>query len=128
MASSVAPAVDDERLTWPEREMVRQLSEKLYGRLHERPNHERFGLDVEAGRKALAEAVAVLRRLPEPRRQGFFHSWPRYSYEFADLVEQEPRQTSLPPPSPIAISQMEETLSRTVGLDPVDGKIVWLRA
>ena len=25
--------VDDERLTWPERELVRQLGEKLYGKL-----------------------------------------------------------------------------------------------
>jgi hypothetical protein len=24
---------DDERLTWPEREMVRQLGERLYGRM-----------------------------------------------------------------------------------------------
>lgn len=77
----------------------------------------------------LAEAAAVLRRLPEPRRQGFFNTWPRYSYEFADLVEQEPRrQTSLPPPSPAAISRMEETLGWTIGLDTIDGKIVWLRA
>lgn len=27
----LAVAVDDERLTWPERELVRQLGEKLYG-------------------------------------------------------------------------------------------------
>ncbi len=32
----LAVAVDDERLTWPEREMIRQLGEKLYGRLHAR--------------------------------------------------------------------------------------------
>lgn len=32
----LAVAVDDKRLTWPEREMVRQLGEKLYGRLHTR--------------------------------------------------------------------------------------------
>jgi hypothetical protein len=25
-------ALDDERLTWPERELVRQLGERLYGR------------------------------------------------------------------------------------------------
>jgi hypothetical protein len=31
-------------------------------------------------------------------------------------------------PSPAAISRMEETLSWTVGLDPIDGKIVWMRA
>ena len=28
----LAVAVDDERLSWPERELVRQLGEKLYGR------------------------------------------------------------------------------------------------
>lgn len=27
----LAVAVDDERLSWPERELVRQLAEKLYG-------------------------------------------------------------------------------------------------
>ena len=28
----LAVAVDDHRLTWPERELVRQLGEKLYGK------------------------------------------------------------------------------------------------
>jgi hypothetical protein len=28
----LAVALDDERLTWPERELVRQLGEKLYGK------------------------------------------------------------------------------------------------
>lgn len=28
----LAVCVDDQRLTWPERELVRQLGEKLYGR------------------------------------------------------------------------------------------------
>jgi hypothetical protein len=27
----LAVAVDDDRLTWPERELIRQLGEKLYG-------------------------------------------------------------------------------------------------
>jgi hypothetical protein len=31
-------------------------------------------------------------------------------------------------PSPQAISRMEETLTWTACLDPVDGKIVWMRA
>lgn len=30
----LAVSVDDDRLTWPEREMVRQLGEKLYGKMH----------------------------------------------------------------------------------------------
>jgi hypothetical protein len=28
----LAVAVDDERLTWPERELVRQLGDRLYGK------------------------------------------------------------------------------------------------
>ena len=31
----LAVAVDDDRLTWPERELVRQLGDKLYGRREE---------------------------------------------------------------------------------------------
>ena len=34
-------AEDDQRLTWPERELVKQLGSKLYGR--------RFGKDVSHG-------------------------------------------------------------------------------
>lgn len=75
----------------------------------------------------LSEAASVLKRLPEPRRQGYFNTWPDYFYEFADLVGQEPQPMRILP-SPAAISRMEETLTWTVGLDPIDGKIVWLRA
>jgi hypothetical protein len=32
----LAISIDDHRLTWPERELVRQLGEKLYGRLQKR--------------------------------------------------------------------------------------------
>lgn len=76
----------------------------------------------------LGEAAAVLQRLPSVQVRGYFNTWPDYMYEFADLVGQSPRQTSLPPPSPAAISRMEETLTWTIGLDPLDGKIVWMRA
>ena len=31
-------AIDDERLTWPERELVRQLGDKLYGKREEPAN------------------------------------------------------------------------------------------
>ncbi len=31
----LAVAIDDDRLTWPERELVRQLGEKLYGKRKE---------------------------------------------------------------------------------------------
>ena len=75
----------------------------------------------------LAEAAYVLKRLPSARVQGYFSTWPKIFYEFSDLVGQEPRPMRVPP-SPAAISRMEETLSWTVGLDPVEGKIIWMRA
>ena len=31
----LAVSVEDDRLTWPEKEVVRQLGEKLYGKLRE---------------------------------------------------------------------------------------------
>jgi len=35
----LAVAVDDDRLTWPERELVRQIGEKLYGKREEDRHH-----------------------------------------------------------------------------------------
>jgi hypothetical protein len=34
----LAVSIADERLTWPERELVRQLGEKLYGKREEQTN------------------------------------------------------------------------------------------
>jgi len=75
----------------------------------------------------MAEAASVLKRLPEPRVQGYFNLWPEIIHSFGDKVGQEPKAMRILP-SPQAISRMEETLTWTVGLEPVDGKIVWMRA
>jgi hypothetical protein len=74
------------------------------------------------------EAAGVMKRLPEVRVPGYFNTWPKTVVEFADRVGQEPPRLRLPPPAPDAISRMEETLSWLAWLDPVDAKIVWLRA
>jgi len=37
----------------------------------------------------LAEAAFVLKRMPEPRLQGYFNAWPEYFHSFADKVGQE---------------------------------------
>ncbi len=76
----------------------------------------------------LDEAADVMKRLPEVRVQGYYSVWPKVLTEFSDLVGQEPARLKRPPPSPDAITRMEETLTWTIGLDPVDGKIVWMRA
>jgi hypothetical protein len=76
----------------------------------------------------LAEAADVLKRLPDRDVQGYYNTWPRIIPEFSDLVGREPPRLKRPPPSPEAITRMEETLTWTAGLDPVDAKIIWLRA
>jgi hypothetical protein len=75
----------------------------------------------------LAEAAFVLKRLPEPRKQGYFSTWPAMLLSAREIAAQEPRPMKVLP-SPQAISRMEETLTWTACLDPIDGKIVWLRA
>ena len=75
----------------------------------------------------LSEAAFVLNRLPADRLRGYFNVWPQIVHDFADKVGQEAKPMRVLP-SPAAISRMEETLSWTVGLDPIDGKIVWMRA
>ncbi len=75
----------------------------------------------------LSEAAFVLKRLPADRRRGYFNVWPQIVHDFADKVGQEAKPMRVLP-SPAAISRMEETLSSTVGLDAIDGKIVWMRA
>ena len=59
----------------------------------------------------LAEAAFVLKRLPGPRRQGYFSTWPAIVQSFADRVGQEPKPMRVLP-SPQAISRMEETLGQ----------------
>lgn len=75
-----------------------------------------------------AEASYVLMHLPEEEKvQGHFSTWPTILYEFSDFVGQEPKPMRVLP-SPAAMSRMEETFSRIAGLDPINGKIVWMRA
>ncbi len=76
----------------------------------------------------LVEAADVLKRLPDDTRQGYFSTWPAVLLEFSDLVGQEPPRMKRPWPSPAAISRMEETLDWPKLLDPLDARILWLRA
>ena len=65
---------------------------------------------VEMVEGRLAEAAAVMRRLPAVRVPGYFNTWPSMVVEFADLVGQQLEPMRLPPPSPTTISRMEEAL------------------
>jgi len=76
----------------------------------------------------IVEAADVLRRLPEERVRGYFGVWPEVVHDFADKVGQEPQPMRRPPPSAGAISRMDETLPWLGWIDPLDAKIIWLRA
>lgn len=76
----------------------------------------------------LHEAADVMKRLPEVRVQGYYSLWPKMLAEFSDLVGQEPSRLKRPPPSPDAITRMEETLSWLRWLEAEDAKLAWARA
>jgi hypothetical protein len=73
----------------------------------------------------LAEAADTLRRLPEVRVQGHASTWPPYNQECLATEDVTLRR---PPPSAAAITRMDEALPWLQLLDPVDARIVWLRA
>ena len=83
---------------------------------------------VEMVAERLAEAAAVIRRLPPVRVPGYFNTWPPMVVEFADRVGQQAEPMRLPPPSPAAISRMEEALAWLRWLKPEHAKLVWARA
>ena len=74
------------------------------------------------------EAADVMKRLPNVRVPGHFNTWPAMMAEFSDLIGREPGRLRRGPPAPDAISRMDETLGWLRWLEPVDAKIVWLRA
>lgn len=76
----------------------------------------------------LIEAARTLNCLPEQRIQGYYTLWPQITYEFGDLVGQEPPRLKRPIPSPAAISRMEQTLTWLPWLPPDLSKLLWLRA
>jgi hypothetical protein len=83
---------------------------------------------VEMIEGRLVEAAEVMRRLPAVRVPGYFNTWPSMVVEFADLVGQQLEPMRLPPPSPTAISRMEEALGWLRWLTAEDAKLVWARS
>ena len=83
----LAVVLDDERLTWSERELVRQLGEKLYGKRRSRRMAEWTRDMVE---ERITEAAAVLKRLPPFRVAGYFGTWPEIQRTAKELAEGMP--------------------------------------
>lgn len=76
----------------------------------------------------LVEAAETMKRLPEVRVQGYYNSWPTILREFSDRVGEAPQRLRRPPPSPTAITRMEEALQWLRWLEADDARLVWMRA
>lgn len=76
----------------------------------------------------MAEAADVLARLPDARMRGYVTSWPPMVREFWESFGWQEAVLKRPPPSAAAIDRMDMALRWLLWLDPVDARIVWLRA
>jgi len=75
------------------------------------------------------EAAKTLRRLPPVKVKGYFNTWPQVKHTAEELMHAERDRLRRGPPSPEAISRMEETLDWIFLLDNEDERrLVWLRA
>ncbi len=92
----------------------------------ERPRVD--GWTPELVERHVVDAAMVLHRLPPAQLQAYFSIWPHVAVEFGDLVSQTPEPMGLRLPSAAAISRMEATLGWIAWLEPIDSKIVWMRA
>jgi hypothetical protein len=75
----------------------------------------------------VVEAAAVLRKLPGPRVQGYFSTWPDIVLSAREIARQEPKQMKVLP-SPQAISRMEEVITWNRYLEREDANLLWARA
>lgn len=74
------------------------------------------------------QAAQTLRRLPSPKVQGYFNSWPDIIYTKKEVIRMD-QKPSKQPVTPEAISRMEKAISWLSLLEkPIDRKIVWMRA
>ncbi len=76
----------------------------------------------------LEEAADTLRRLPPVKVQGYFSAWPPIVREFWEAFGWEEPRIRRGPPSPAAITRMDEAMEWLSWLEPEDAKLVWARA
>ena len=75
------------------------------------------------------EAVKTLRRMPPVIIKGYFNTWPPIVRTIVEQMQAEREPLRRGPPSPEAISRMEETIQWIFLLDDEDERrLIWLRA
>ena len=65
----LAVSVDDQRLSWPERELIRQIGEKLYGRRSEANMTDTYWTPSLVEER-LSRRPSVMKRMPNVRVPG----------------------------------------------------------
>ena len=114
-------AEQDPRLTRSERQIVRRVGEKLYGKQRSALDgyEQKWTATLVADR--VAEAADTLARLPDQRVRGHYDLWPK-------LIGAAGRQAGPAAASPEAIDRMDEALGWLMWLEPEERQLVWLRA
>lgn len=75
------------------------------------------------------EAVRTLKRLPKVKMTGYFNSWPDHTRTVAEQLQAAKTPLKLPPPTPEAITRMQECLEWICWLDEEDERLlVWMRS
>jgi len=75
------------------------------------------------------QAVKTLRRMPPVVIKGYFNTWPPIVRTIVEQMQAEQEPLRRGPPSPEAISRMEETIQWIFLLDDEDERrLIWLRA
>ena len=78
----------------------------------------------------MEEAVRTLRLLHisglKPR--GYVSSWPEIVLDMDEVLRQEPSELRAGPPTPEAITQMDEALRWLCQLEPDQARLVWMHA
>ena len=75
----------------------------------------------------ITEAADVLKQLPPVRLSGYFSTWPEILRSSGDRVGANPVPMRRPPPSPSAISRMEEVITWNRFLEPDECHLMWAR-
>ncbi len=78
--------------------------------------------------KRLVEAADVLKQLPGLRNQGYFSTWSEIRRSLKELAGAMPTPMRRPPPTPSAISRMEETIIWNQHLGREEVELMWARA
>ena len=76
----------------------------------------------------LEEAARTLKRLPPVKHKDLASHWPPIIQEYWEAYGWDTPKIRMGPPTPEAISRMDEVMEWLLWLDPDDVRLVWLRA